>query len=115
MDVASLLPDASTLTQGGVLLAWALLLLRVIYQERAEHRTQLEQERAEHRRDLDDVRTELADARRRIRELEQLIRDRLTQHEAEVDAERARRRAAEDRCVAQDHRHGMHALEAIDE
>lgn len=79
MDVASLLPDLSTLAQGGTMLALLGVLLRVMYVERRQH--------------YDDV----AWYRARIRELETERRDTLRVHEAEVDAERDKRRAAEDR------------------
>jgi hypothetical protein len=78
VDVASLLPDLSTLAQGGTLLALLGVLLRVMYVERKEHR--------------DDV----AAYRARIRELEEERRTTQREYEAEIDAERDKRRAAED-------------------
>jgi len=78
VDVASLLPSLDTLAQGGLLAGLLGLVLRVMYVERREHRE------------------ESATYRARIVELEDHARTRIREHEAEVDAERDKRRAAED-------------------
>jgi hypothetical protein len=93
LDLAGLLPDLATLMQGGSLLALLGVLLRVMYVERREHR--------------DDAAT----YRERIKELESERRDALREHEAEVDAERDKRRAAEDR----EHRRAGWPLKAAGE
>lgn len=89
MNAATLLPDVPALAQGGLLLTLLVIMLRVMFLERRDHREELERLRVDHR-------AELADKRARIKELEDRIRSQEREHEAEIDEERGRRRAAED-------------------